>query len=243
MENLAILRDLGLHEHEAAIYITLLKLGPSPAALVAKESSIERTAAYPILKSLARKGFVSLFYKGTRRLYRAQQPQKISNFFEKKVQSFNQIIPSLKALEKKQARVLGLRFIETPAELKLFYADVLTTYRGKQYYIISSANAWEGLDPEFFIQFRKDRGRAKIKTRLLLSAESEQINPIDPALLRQWRYLPPEYNFRSTIDIYPDQILIVSDQLNSLAVVITIPAMVDVFKSIFNLLWDLLSKP
>ena len=231
-----------MQEHEAAIYIALLRLGPSSASIIARECGLKRTTAYPILKELARKGFVSIFYKNTKRLYRAQQPQKISGYFKHRLESFNQIIPSLKALEKKQAQIPGLRFIETLDELKRFYSDVLVDYKNKEYYIIGSATAWEGLSPEFFVQFRKDRGAAKIRTKLLLTEESKTINPNEPALRREVRFLPPGYEFRSTIDIYPDQILIVSEQLTSLAVVIAIPAMVDVFKTIFELLWGLLGE-
>jgi predicted transcriptional regulator len=236
-----ILKELGLHEHEATVYIELLKLGPSPASLIAKDSSLKRTTVYPILKELAKKGFVSIFYKNKKRLYRAQQPQKLSNFFQKRLERFNSIIPSLKSLEKKQAQVLGLQFIETLDELKQFYTQVLVEYKNQEYYIIGSATAWEGLDPEFFIQFRKDRGEASIRTKLLLTDESQSINPIDPALLREFVFLPTGYEFKSTIDIYPDKVLVVSPELSSLAVVIAVPIMTDVFKTVFELLWDLLS--
>lgn len=241
MNHQEILKELGLHEHEAAVYIELLKLGPTPASSIAKNSALKRTTVYPILKELAKKGFVSLYYKNRKRVYRAQQPQKLFSFFEKRLERFNSIIPSLKSLEKKQAQVLGLRFIETLEELKQFYAEILTDYKNQSYDIIGSATAWEGLDPEFFIQFRKDRGAAKIKTRLLLTDESKNINPTAPRLLRQVTFLPAGYEFKSTIDIYNNQVLIVSPELSSLAVVIAVPAMVDVFKTVFELLWDLLN--
>ncbi len=75
-----------------------------------------------------------------------------------------------------------------------------------------------------------------------MSGESETINPTDPALLREWRYAPAKYNFKSTIDMYDDKILVVSPHLSSLAVVIAVPAMVDVFKSVFEMLWDFLGE-
>jgi hypothetical protein len=56
--------------------------------------------------------------------------------------------------------------------------------------------------------------------------------------LREFKYLPPIYKFKSTIDIFGDRILIVSPELSSLAVVIAIPAMTDVFKTVFQVLWD-----
>ena len=127
---------------------------------------------------------------------------------------------------------------KTKEELEDFYRGILTEYKNKEYRIISSAKGWEGIDPEFFIQYRKDRGRANIRTRLLLSADSKEINPTDAKLLREYRYLASKYKFRSSLDMFDDKVLVVSPDLTALAVVIEIPVMVDIFKSIFEALWD-----
>jgi len=242
MDTLNTLINLGLSNQEAAVYITTLKLGAGPASAVAKETGLKRTTVYPILKSLAKKGFVSVAFKGTHRQYQAQRPQKLAHYYERQLEAFNSIIPSLNSLEKKQAQSLGLRFIETRDELKRFYDEILSEYKNKSYYIISSAGGWEGIDPEFFVQYRKDRGEQNIKTKLILTADSAGISPRDPELLRDVKFLPAKYHFRSTIDIYKDKVLIVSPELTSLAVVIAIPAMTDVFKAVFEILWDYLDK-
>jgi hypothetical protein len=40
------------------------------------------------------------------------------------------------------------------------------------------------------------------------------------------------------MDVFDDKILIISPDLTSLAIVIAIPAMVDIFKSMFEIIWD-----
>jgi hypothetical protein len=52
------------------------------------------------------------------------------------------------------------------------------------------------------------------------------------------KLLPPNYDFKTNIDIFDDKILVIGPDLSSLAVVIKIPAMTDVFKSIFEILWE-----
>jgi len=116
----------------------------------------------------------------------------------------------------------------------------LAEYEDREYRIISSAQGWESVDEVFFVQFRKDRAKAGIRTRLLLSADSRLVNPADPSLLREYKYIPDVYSFRSTIDIYKDKILVVSPELSALAVVIAIPAMTDIFGAIFEMMWDIL---
>ena len=243
METNEAVKKLGLSDVEADVYLALLNRGGSKASQVAKDVGIKRTTAYPILKKLAAEGFVTVYFRQNRRLYYAQKPQRVAALFGKKLQSFSAIIPLLETLEKKEAKETGLRFIETLDELKQFYTGILDEYKGKEYSIIGSAPGWEGLDPEFFREFRKDRGRNNIHTKLVLTADSKGFHSTDAELLREWRYLPEEYPFKSTIDIYQDKILVVSPELTSVAVVIAIPAMTDIFKGIFTFMWDMLPAP
>ena len=243
MDELIAIKNLGLSEQEANAYLALLKLGGSKPSQVAKEMGIKRTTAYPILTTLAKKGFAVVYFRKNSRFYYAQKPKRVVSLLEKKLNRFTDLIPQLNAIERKHAEAIGLRYIETREELENFYQGILIEYKNRDYRIIGSAGGWEGIDPEFFIQYRKDRSRANIKTRLLLSADSKEINPTDPKLLREYRYLPPKHKFRSTIDTYDDKVLVVSPDLTALAVVIEIPAMVDIFKSIFEALWDATPMP
>lgn len=238
-QNLRALRELGLSRQEASAYLTLLRLGGSGAATLAKEMSTKRTTVYAILKSLTEHGVAEAYVQKGVTFYRPTPPEKLAGHFEEKVELFKKLIPSLRVAEKEESRMLGLRFIETKAELRRFYRDILSEYAGKSYRIIGNASAWEGIDNDFFVQFRKDRATRGIHTRLLLSARSKEINPTDVGLLREWHYLPSKYEFKSTIDIFDDKILIVSPELTSLAVVIATSVMTDVFKSTFDILWDM----
>lgn len=237
MEQINALKQFGLSEQEAQTYLALLKIGGSRASVLAKEIGLKRTTVYPILKSLSEKGAVLVYFKKNQRFYYAQKPNKLAALFEKKLEFFNSIIPTFEAVDKKQAEAIGLRFIETKEELKRFYEDVLVDYKNKSYRIIGNTSEWQGVDQDFFIQFRKDRAELNIKTKLLLSAGSKNINPTEKNLLREYKYLPEKFKFRSTMDIFKDKVLIISPDISSLAVVIGVPAMVDVFKSMFDIIW------
>ena len=73
-----------------------------------------------------------------------------------------------------------------------------------------------------------------------LSHDSLKNNDADKSLLREVKFLPEKYKFKSTIDIFKDKVLIISPEISSLAVVLEVPAMVDVFKSVFEITWDTL---
>lgn len=205
---------------------------------LSKEIGVKRTTIYPILKSLHEKGFASTYFHKSKRLYRAEKPDKVAGQFEKRLESFNAIIPELKSVEKQAVSKVGLRFIETKQELERFYTGILVEYKNKSYSAIGSATAWEGIDPEFFQKYRFDRADAKIKTRILLSADSVKASPDDVKLLRDVRVLPKNHTFKSTMDIFDDKILIINPDQTALAVVIEVPSMVDIFKEMFEMLWE-----
>ena len=237
-QNITILQNLGLSDEEARIYLALLGLGGCAASILAKEVGLKRTTVYPILNKLGEQGLVNIYFRKSKRFYYAEKPAKVAGLFHKKIESFESIIPVLESLDKKQAQMMGLRFIETLDELKNFYFDILSEYRNKSYSIIGNSNAWEGLSSDFFTQYRKDRAAHGIHTKLLLTEDSQKINPTEENLLREWKYLPSKYTFKSTMDIFDDKILIISPKFSSLAIVIAVPAMVDIFKTIFEMLWD-----
>lgn len=242
MQNINIIKDLGLDDQEANVYLGLLKIGGSQASAVAKELGIKRTTIYPVLQALATKGMVNVYFRKNRHYYYAQKPNRVIGLFKKKIESFESIIPLLESMEKKQVMMTGLRFIETIEELKQFYNGILDEYKNKEYYIIGNGQSWEDLEPDFFIQFRKNRGKYNIKTKLLLTSNFKLDNPTEKDLKREVRFLPEKYKFQSTIDIFDDKILIVSPELSSLAVVIAVPAMTDVFKSVFQMLWEMMAE-
>lgn len=238
MRDTHALQELGLSKQEADIYLTLLRLGPSPASAIAKELTIKRTTVYAILNPMTARGLVQIYAKNNKRLFRAQKPQNVAALFEKKLEAFAELIPQLSKLQKAQQPVAGIRFIETKKELETFYTVTLKEYRNREYRVIGSTTAWENINPEFFQQMRAFRSKANIRTKLLLTSDSRSINPTDKKLLREFKYLPAKYAFKSTIDIFDDKILIIGPDQTGLAVVLEIPSMVDIFKSLFQIIWD-----
>ncbi|WP_297067860.1 HTH-type sugar sensing transcriptional regulator TrmBL1 [Thermococcus sp.] len=86
------LQKLGLTKYESVAYITLLKLGPSKATDITKESGIPHTRVYAVLSSLHRKGFVDVMH-GSPRLYKPVNPEVV---LEKVKEEFISDIEELK---------------------------------------------------------------------------------------------------------------------------------------------------
>jgi HTH-type transcriptional regulator, sugar sensing transcriptional regulator len=241
MDKIAYLTELGLSEQEADVYLALLRIGGSIASKIAREAGMPRTAVYPILKTLAHKNCILVYFRKNKKFYYAQKPQKIISAFQNKLKGLESIIPFLESAEKRKDTVFGLRFIETREELHQFYFDILDEYKNKSYSIIGDVSAWEKGDAEFLYKYRKARSRAKVKTKSLVTYTSKSLlNPEEfSRQLREVKYLPKKYSFDCTMGIFDDKISIVSPNLNSIAVIISIPEMVSIFKSMFEIIWEM----
>lgn len=238
-EKLSLLRSLGLSDPEIAAYTALLKIGETGASELAKEMNIKRTTAYPILENLVEKAIVNSYKRGSKTYFIALSPNKLLSLYEHRLESLAGLIPMLEKLQGTQAKAYGVRFIQTKRELESFYNEILDDYKDKGYYIIGNANAFINLDPDFILKFRRKRAERNIHTKLILSHDSKSaVGQNDPSLIREFKYLPEKFKFASTIDIYDDKILIVGPEIKALAVVIAIPPMVDVFRSVFEVLWE-----
>ncbi|PCI30278.1 hypothetical protein COB55_00670 [Candidatus Wolfebacteria bacterium] len=238
-EKMELLGNLGLNEQEIVVYTGLLKMGGSGASELAKEVNMKRTTVYPILEGLVKKTIVSSYKRGASTFFTPLTPSKLVSLYENKLESLIRIVPALEKLQGTQTKAYGVRFIQSKRELEAFYNEVLDDYRDKSYRIIGNANVFINIDPDVMLGFIRKRALRNIHTKLLLSHDSRSAGvQSDSSLLREFKYLGEKYKFKSTIDIYDDKILIIGPELNALAVVIAIPPMVDIFKSIFDVLWE-----
>jgi sugar-specific transcriptional regulator TrmB len=241
METIETLESLGLSQQESRMYLSLLESGGVLASVAAKNAGIKRTTAYPILQALAARGLVRVHFKGTKRIYSPENPQRVATIFRRKVSSFEDIIPLLSLNKNNTSSQTGLRFIETLDEVKDFYDDIIDEYskkRHREYCVIGNTRTWLEFDASFFPGYWKRRAKARIHTRLLLTEDSRPFSPPSGQLLRTVHFLPKSYQFKSALDIFEDKVLIVSTELSSLAVVIAIPAMVGTFQAMFDLIWS-----
>lgn len=71
------LKKLGFSEKEAQVYLTLLKVGPSPASTLASRVGMKRVTAYNVLDSLKEKGLVSFRSSGRCRRYIPHDPEHL----------------------------------------------------------------------------------------------------------------------------------------------------------------------
>lgn len=103
------LKKLGLSENEAKAYLAALSFGPETATNIAKHSSIKRSTTYLALENLIKLGLVSQELVNKKRLFRAEDPDKLRNLVKKMRRQviaaeikLDEVIPEIKAIKNRE---------------------------------------------------------------------------------------------------------------------------------------------
>lgn len=78
----SLLRQIGLTEKEAVVYVTLLSLGETTAQEVAKKARINRPTAYAVMITLEKKGLAAQVDRERVKLFVAQAPRNLIKLVE-----------------------------------------------------------------------------------------------------------------------------------------------------------------
>src|SRR5438105_1087850 len=128
MELRKILKEIGLSEKEAEVYLSLLELGASTVLPIAKKSGFNRTYCYEILSSLMEKNLISFIIKNGRRRYKAEDPKKITHKINNNLILYQSILPQVSSLYNNN---IGgkpkISYYEGNKEIFVFYEQMIGT--------------------------------------------------------------------------------------------------------------------
>ena len=124
MSLISVVKNIGLNDKEARVYLACLELGSSPVAEIARRARVNRVTAYDVLEKLMKKGMVNTFLKAGTRLYDATDPQMIAAEFKRRQHDFLKAVPDLRRL-RGDARLSPREASGQPS------ASPLTAARGK----------------------------------------------------------------------------------------------------------------
>lgn len=97
------LQEIGLSEKEAKVYLASLELGPATAQQIAAKALVNRPTTYIMIESLEKRGLMSSYKKGKRKVFSASNPAVLNYLLanekrqlEKRQEKFSAIIEKIK---------------------------------------------------------------------------------------------------------------------------------------------------
>lgn len=241
-----LLKQLGLSDHEAITYKSLLELESVSIRKVAEHSGINRGTTYEAIKRLVVNGLVSVRRSGKREYYTAESPEKIYEIIRDKrkdlwqaLQDANKIVPRFMAQTvRPQGRPL-VRYYEGDEGVVTILKDVLQTcgqMKDPQYYAYSSKPLRQYMYRKFpqFTERRVDEG---IRVKVIAVGEGGDYAAVSE---RKWLPEPENGGISSYIIIYRDKVasISISTDFTPYGVVIEDSGTASMQRLLFERLWE-----
>lgn len=194
------LHSVGLSEGEAAVYLSLLKLGRAPVSKIKEDTGLHRTTIYDFVEKLLNKGLVSYAQHRGAKHYQATHPQRLLDYVQEKEDLVKDILPALAKLNKAHSSDISVEVYRGIEGLKTFLNDMIRV--GEDYVGFGvEEHDWESRIPEFVQQHFRREKELGIRGRALISEDARHTYD-DKA---HYRTVPREYFNPTTTAVYGDR--------------------------------------
>jgi sugar-specific transcriptional regulator TrmB len=241
-----ILKEIGLTEHESAVYFTMVSIGPAPVLKIARASEVKRTTIYSVMDSLKEKGLVRTELKGFKSLFVAESPEKLESILEQRKNKLKTHLKDFMEVYNKGGGETLIKIYEGLEATKSIYNGLLRDIKpGEDYMIIAGMKKAYAVDKEFYDDLRERRAKLPIKIRMLVTdpenEESQKVLKYQQNFNMQVKKLPPETKLTTAMVITPQRILMHQLDQPIMAIVIENKSTIKTHQELFEVMWNSIS--
>lgn len=204
------LKQIGLSDKEAKVYLALLEMGDSLVSEVSEKTKVNRSLLYTILDNLANKGIVAYIIKNNVRYYRAAEPSKIHAMLKEREKIFESILPELMALRMPKKKKPVVEILEGKEGIKTILNDVLK--QKSDWYAFNVPGKGPEIMGPMVHPFEKERQKEKINLKAILVRTKQGLKrgkDFSQMKFTNVRYMPETYESPASNWIYADRIVII----------------------------------
>jgi len=233
------LKDYGLSQKQAQIYLACLELGSSSVQKIGQKSNIARSTCYEVLESLKKRKLISTFKKRKVNYYSAEDPQKAIGLAREKVRVLEEALPQFRAIYGESKVMPTVRFYQGKEGMKIIFQEILDEAK-KEILNYGSAQDLIEVMGSFWDYFLKERAKKKILARVILweSETAHQRKKLGQKELREVKIIPAEYKHHGQIVVWSDKVAMFSFKKDLTALVIESKEIAGAQKSAFNYIWN-----
>lgn len=240
--NKDILKQIGLTEYEAEIYLSLLANGQISAYELAEKAGFYRQVTYDSLKRLIEKGFVSSVTEGKTKLFKAIDPKLILEFLNEKTENYKQILPELIEINEASKQPLGVETYKGKNVVRIALRDIINTLKeigGKV--LCTAVNEFIALEKYKTIcdQYERDLLHYNIKERVIIKEGTKGIFKKGTS---KYRKIPEKFFNQNPIQIYGDNVQIIVWGNPDYLVIMRNKGVAESYRKQFELMWGFAKK-
>lgn len=234
------LKDIGLSEKEAVVYMASLSLNSGNVAEISQAAGIKRTTVYSILESLKQRGLIRTDMQGWKAVFVAEHPEKLELIVDQMRSEVRKNLPEFSSLYNLHSSGAFIRYYEGIESVKGVYLDLLKEISPHDdYLIIGDLHKWLEQDHDFFLEFMKRRAKLDINIRILdqESVIAREHKRIERNFNEKIKILPPNFKISTNMVIVPHKVVINQLTPPIMAMVIENESIVQMNRELFEMIW------
>jgi sugar-specific transcriptional regulator TrmB len=235
-----ILIDIGLNPAEAQAYLAMIAIGPSNMAKIAYTAEIKRPTMYGIVENLIGKGLARIELKGWKKLFVAENPEKLKSILEQRKEKLEDKLPAFLALYNLEESGATIKYYKGLEAVKSAYDLMLKDLRPKDYYLVlSDTERWTNLN-DYFVKFVERRAKLPIQTRLILqdNEKAHYYKKYEKIFNFQVKLLPTKRKLTTNLNITSHKVLIHTFSEPTSAFIIETKDIILMHQEMFETLWE-----
>lgn len=204
-----ILKNIGLTESEANIYIANIHLGPASVIEIAQRSGYVRQVVYDALPKLIEMGLIKKTKVGKKLRYQTTRVESLEDRVTEISSQIKELVPVLKSRQANFSAIPQINVYENTIAMREWYRQVLdNAKRGDTMLIWSYGKDWFYLDPKFYENYLDQKSKIGVKDKV--------IKPDTPELRQrygkvkgdnaEWRFAEKWWRSNAEIVIWKDEI-------------------------------------
>ncbi len=145
-----LLKDSGLPEKEARVYLALLERGQATVAQISQVSGLKRPIIYVALEALLKRGLATALPQKKISTFAAGDPSLLATRLQSTAKNFIEMLPYLQSLGKKSGRRPKISFFEEKEAIWNIYLEMtglrgvaaITSYARFLHFFPDTTEAW-----------------------------------------------------------------------------------------------------
>ena len=238
-----VLKQLGLVESEIKVYLTLLKIGSSPVAIIAAHSMLYRPYVYDTLNKLIEKGLVNFVSRQGKKYFQATHPERLMEYLKEKEKALESVLPLLINLTKIPKEETYIELYRGREVIRIIQKDVLKTLQEtKEESLVIGVDEKKFMEADTIImkQFFNQMKRYRLKEKVLVREGDNYLPAYSQTT--EYRFLPKEHFTPTSTFIYGNKVAIIIFGEPMHGLIINSKLLSEAYRKQFYLLWKIASK-